>query len=125
MIVVNLGTAQQLRCVIFTLSELSGIVGGNDADDARGSFRAGEVHRCNSTLRNAGTDDVAVCGRRKGIVPFVGVSCRARRLERAVDPACRVSDDLELVDRIAYGGGVAFYTSNFFLGKNPDLRAPQ
>src|SRR3984885_10765688 len=118
MIMINLGTTQQLRCVIFTLSELSGIVGGNDADDARGGFRAGEVHRCNSTLGDAGTDDVAVCGRRKGIVPFVGVSCRARRLERAVDPACRVSDDLELVDRIAYGGSVEFHSSTFRLGKN-------
>ncbi|MGY4290890.1 hypothetical protein ACVWXO_010156 [Bradyrhizobium sp. LM2.7] len=124
-IMVDLGAAEQLRRVVIALAELAGILGCDDRDDTRRGFGAGQIDRRDPALGDGRPDNVAVgrCRARAGVVPFMSVGCPPRRLERTVDPARRMPDDLELVDRIRGRGRIELHGSALRFGQHGGERA--
>ncbi|MCY1369552.1 hypothetical protein D9M69_565990 [compost metagenome] len=100
MIVVDVGTAEQLGDVEFALAQLPGVLGGNDSQYTRSCLRSPYVDRCDASLGDARADHIAISLVCDDVMPIGRIRGGASRLQWSVDAIDGLAHDLELVDRI-------------------------
>ena len=109
MVVVDFGTAEQLRRVEFALAELAGVLSSHDGDDPGRALRLRQIHAPDAAFADRGPQDGPVGRIGHNVVVLVGVCRLSRGLQGAVDAVMCASHDPHAVDGVGFGGFIELH----------------